>query len=147
MYRSILRRTGALFLLLALTLALAGCDMLKTEDMEQRVRAMLDMDVAGDREGSYALLFPGTTDEETFRETFQLIQEYFPIIEGYSLTLESYHITRWVGTSSRIVEDAEYHVSFDEQEFRIYVQYVTEAKRSGFTEFRVVSQKDLIGAA
>ena len=68
MYRSILRRTGALFLLLTLTFALAGCAMLKTEDMDQRVRAMLDLDVAGDREGSYTLLFPGITDEETFRE-------------------------------------------------------------------------------
>ena len=61
MHPSTLRRTGALFLLLALTLTLAGCEMLKTEDMEQRVRAMLDMNVAGDREGSYALLFSSRT--------------------------------------------------------------------------------------
>lgn len=147
MRQSTLCRAGALFLLLALTLTLAGCDLLKTEDMEQRVRAMLDRDVAGDREGSYALLFPGITDEETYREIFPQIQEYFPITEGYSLTLESYHITRQIGTSRRTVEDAEYRVSFDEQEFKIYVQYVTEAKRAGFTEFRVVSQRDLIGAA
>ncbi len=147
MHPSTLRRTGALFLLLALTLMLAGCDMLKTEDMEQRVRAMLDRDVAGDREGSYALLFPGITDEDAYRESFPQIQEYFPITEGYSLTLESYHITKEIGTSRRTVEDAEYRVSFDEQEFKIYVQYVTEAKRAGFTEFRVVSQRDLIGAA
>ena len=147
MHQSTLCRAGALFLLLALTLTLAGCDMLKTEDMEQRVRAMLDMDVAGDREGSYALLFPGITDEDAYRESFPQIQEYFPITEGYSLTLESYHITKEIGTSRRTVEDAEYRVSFDEQEFIIYVQYVTEAKRAGFTEFRVVSQRDLIGAA
>ena len=147
MLKSILRRTGTLILLLALSLTMAGCDMLKTDAMEQRVRAMLDTVAAGDREGSYALLFPGITDEETYQEAFQQMQAYFPIAEGYFLTLENYHITRWIGARFQIVEDAEYQVRFDEQEFRIYVQHVTEVKRAGFTEFRVVSQKDLLGAA
>ena len=97
-------RVTAALLLLVLAFSLAGCAGIDTDAMEQRVRAMLDCDVTGDVEGSFALLYPGVTDEENYRKTFQQIQEYFPITEGYTLSLEKYNVTKQVGTQSRTVE-------------------------------------------
>lgn len=138
-------RVTAALLLLVLAFSLAGCAGIDTDAMEQRVRAMLDCDVTGDVEGSFALLYPGVTDEENYRKTFQQIQEYFPITEGYTLSLEKYNVTKQVGTQSRTVETAQYRVEFDGQVFYVNTEYVSDKLSSGFTVFRIVSQMDMIG--
>jgi len=138
-------RATAVLLLLALVFSLSGCAGIDTDAMEQRVRAMLDCDVAGDVEGSFELLYPGVTDEESYRKTFQQIQEYFPITEGYTLNLEKFNVTKQVGTQSRTVETAQYRVEFDGQVFYVYTEYVSDKLSSGFAVFRIVSQIDMIG--
>lgn len=138
-------RATAVLLLLALVFSLSGCAGIDTDAMEPRVRAMLDCDVAGDVEGSFELLYPGVTDEESYRKTFQQIQEYFPITEGYTLNLEKFNVTKQVGTQSRTVETAQYRVEFDGQVFYVYTEYVSDKLSSGFAVFRIVSQIDMIG--
>ena len=132
---------------LLLTLLLAGCGAISSDALDARVRQMLDLDVKGDCEASYALLYPGVTDEETYRETFAQILEYFPITEGYTMTMEHYGRTKRIGTDAGTFEDGQYKVEFDGQVFHVYVDYKSDKQGSGFTMFRIVSQQDLAGAA
>ncbi|MBP5254485.1 MAG: hypothetical protein J6Z23_03785 [Lachnospiraceae bacterium] len=132
-------------LLLVLVCALAGCAGGGVKAMEQRVREMLECDRTGDVEGSFALLYPGVTDEETHRDTFQQIQAYFPITEAYTLSTEQYYVTRQFGARSRTIETARYRVEFDGQVFYILAEYVSEKNSSGFTSFRIVSEADMNG--
>ncbi len=124
---------------------LAGCAAVNSDAMDAHVRQMLDLDVKGDAEASYALLYPGVTDEETYRNSFAQIQAYFPITEGYTMTLEHYGKTKQIGTDSGTYESAQYKVEFDGQVFHVYVDYKSNKQGSGFTMFRVVSQLDLAG--
>ena len=132
---------------LLLTLLLAGCGAISSDALDARVRQMLDLDVKGDCEASYALLYPGVTDEETYRKTFAQILEYFPITEGYTMTLEHYGRTKRIGTDAGTFEDGQYKVEFDGHVFHVFVDYKSNKQGSGFTMFRIVSQQDLAGAA
>ena len=132
---------------LLLTLLLVGCAGISSDALDARVQQMLDLDVKGDCEASYALLYPGVTDEETYRKTFAQILEYFPVTEGYTMTMEHYGRTKRIGTDAGTLEDGQYKVEFDGQVFHAYVEYVTNKQGSGFTLFRIVSQQDLVGAA
>lgn len=132
---------------LVLALLLTGCAAISSDALDAHVRQMLDLDVKGDCEASYALLYPGVTDEETYRETFAQILEYFPISEGYTMTLEHYGKTKRIGTDAGTYEDGQYKVEFDGQVFHAYVEYRSNKQGSGFTMFRIVSQQDLVGTA
>ena len=143
-HQIVIRVTVAL-LLVVLAFSLIGCAGIDTDAMEQRTRAMLDCDVSGDADSSFALLYPGVTDAETYRETFRQIHEYFPITEGYTLSLEKYNVTKQVGTQSRTIETAQYRVEFDGQVFYVYTEYISDKLNSGFTVFRIVSQIDMVG--
>ena len=132
---------------LLLALLLTGCSAISSDALDTRVRQMLDLDVKGDCEASYALLYPGVTDEETYKKTFAQILEYFPITEGYTMTMEHYGRTKRIGTDAGTLEDGQYKVEFDGQVFHAYVEYVTNKQGSGFTVFRIVSQQDMVGAA
>ena len=137
-YRYILRFTAILLLSLLLT----GCGAVSSDALDAHVREMLDLDVKGDCEASYALLYPGLTDEETYKKTFAQILEYFPVTEGYTMTMEHYGRTKRIGTDAGTVEDGQYKVEFDGQVFHAYVEYVTNKQGSGFTVFRIVSQQE-----
>ena len=132
---------------LLLALLLTGCSTISSDELDARVRQMLDLDAKGDCDASYALLYPGVTDEETYKETFAQILEYFPVTEDYTMTLEHYGKTTRIGTDAGTVEDGQYKVEFDGQVFHAYVEYVTNKQGSGFTMFRIVSQQDLAVAA
>lgn len=132
---------------LQLTLLLTGCAGISSDALDARVRQMLDLEVKGDCDASYALLYPGVTDEDTYRETFAQILEYFPITEGYTVTMEHYGRTKRVGTDAGTFEDGQYKVEFDGQVFHAFVEYRSNKQGSGFTMFRIVSQQDLVGAA
>ena len=138
---------GCLTVVLLLTLLLTGCGAISSGALDARVRQMLDLDVKGDCDASYALLYPGVTDEETYRETFTQILEYFPVTEGYTMTLEHYGRTKRIGTDAGTFEDGQYKVEFDGQVFHAFVEYRSDKQGSGFTMFRIVSQQDLAGAA
>ena len=60
---------------LLLALLLTGCSTISSDELDARVRQMLDLDAKGDCDASYALLYPGVTDEETYKETFAQILE------------------------------------------------------------------------
>jgi len=132
---------------LLLALLLTGCAGISSDALDARVRQMLDLNVKGDCDASYALLYPGVTDEDTYRETFAQILEYFPITEGYTVTMEHYGRTKRVGTDAGTFEDGQYKVEFDGQVFHAFVEYRSNKQGSGFTMFRIVSQQDLVGAA
>ena len=132
---------------LVLAVTLSGCAAISSDDLDAHVRQMLDLDVKGDAEASYALLYPGVTDEETYKETFAQILEYFPITEGYTITLEHYGRTKRIGSDAGTYEDGQYKVEFDGQVFHAYVEYRSNKQGSGFTMFRIVSQQDMVGTA
>ena len=132
---------------LLLALLLTGCAGISSDALDARVRQILDLNVKGDCDASYALLYPGVTDEDTYRETFAQILEYFPITEGYTVTMEHYGRTKRVGTDAGTFEDGQYKVEFDGQVFHAFVEYRSNKQGSGFTMFRIVSQQDLVGAA
>jgi len=138
---------GCLTVVLLLALLLTGCAGISSNALDARVRQMLDLEVKGDCDASYALLYPGVTDEDTYRETFAQILEYFPITEGYTMTMEHYGRTKRIGTDAGIYEDGQYKVEFDGQVFHAFVEYRSNKQGSGFTMFRIVSQQDLVGAA
>ena len=132
---------------LLIALLLTGCSAISSDSLDAHVRQMLDLDVKGDCEASYALLYPGVTDEETYKETFAQILEYFPITEGYTMTMEHYGRTKRIGSDAGTYEDGQYKVEFDGQVFHAFVEYRSDKQGSGFTMFRIVSQQDLAGAA
>ena len=136
-----------LTIVLLLALMLSGCAGISSDALDARVRQMLDLEVKGDCEASYALLYPGVTDEDTYKETFAQILEYFPITEGYTMTMEHYGRTKRIGTDAGIYEDGQYKVEFDGQVFHAFVEYRSNRQGSGFTMFRIVSQQDLVGSA
>lgn len=141
------RNIVCLAAVLLITLLLTGCSAISSDALDARVRQMLDLEVKGDCDASYALLYPGVTDEDTYRETFTQILEYFPITEGYTITLEHYGKTKRIGTDAGTYEDGQYKVEFDGQVFHAFVEYRSNKQGSGFTMFRIVSQQDLVGAA
>ena len=132
---------------LLIALLLTGCSAISSDSLDAHVRQMLDLNVKGDAEASYALLYPGVTDEKTYRETFAQILEYFPITEGYTMTLEHYGRTKRIGSNAGTYEDGQYKVEFDGQVFHAFVEYRSNRQGSGFTMFRIVSQQDLVGSA
>ena len=132
---------------LLIALLLTGCSAISSDSLDAHVRQMLDLNVKGDAEASYALLYPGVTDEKTYRETFAQILEYFPITEGYTMTLEHYGRTKRIGSNEGTYEDGQYKVEFDGQVFHAFVEYRSNRQGSGFTMFRIVSQQDLVGSA
>ena len=132
---------------LLMVLLLTGCGAISSDALDAHVRQMLDLDVKGDCDASYALLYPGATDEKTYKETFAQILEYFPVTEGYTITMEHYGRTKRIGTDAGTLEDGQYKVEFDGQVFHAYVEYLTNKQGSGFTVFRIVSQQDMVGAA
>ena len=136
-----------LTIVLLLALMLSGCAGISSDSLDAHVRQMLDLNVKGDAEASYALLYPGVTDEKTYRETFAQILEYFPITEGYTMTLEHYGRTKRIGSNAGTYEDGQYKVEFDGQVFHAFVEYRSNRQGSGFTMFRIVSQQDLVGSA
>lgn len=136
-----------LTIVLLLALMLSGCVGISSDSLDAHVRQMLDLNVKGDAEASYALLYPGVTDEKTYRETFAQILEYFPITEGYTMTLEHYGRTKRIGSNAGTYEDGQYKMEFDGQVFHAFVEYRSNRQGSGFTMFRVVSQQDLVGSA
>ena len=133
--------------MLLIALLLTGCSAISSDSLDAHVRQMLDLNVKGDAEASYALLYPGVTDEKTYRETFAQILEYFPITEGYTMTLEHYGRTKRIGSNAGTYEDGQYKVEFDGQVFHAFVEYRSNRQGSGFTMFRIVSQQDLVGSA
>ena len=133
-----------MLLLGIMTVFLAGCAAIDTGEMEQHVSAMLDCCAAEDAEGSYALLYPGAADEESFRESFRRIRESFPVTDGYTLSLENYHVTKQIGPMPQTAEQAQFRVEFDEQVFHVYTEYITDDHSSGFTVFRIIYQMDMI---
>lgn len=132
---------------LLIALLLTGCSAISSDSLDAHVRQMLDLNVKGDAEASYALLYPGVTDEKTYRETFAQILEYFPITEDYTMTMEHYGRTKRIDTDAGIYEDGQYKVEFDGQVFHAFVEYRSNKQGSGFTMFRIVSQQDLVGTA
>ena len=132
---------------LLIALLLTGCSAISSDSLDAHVRQMLDLNVKGDAEASYALLYPGVTDEKTYRETFAQILEYFPITEDYTMTMEHYGRTKRIDTDAGIYEGGQYKVEFDGQVFHAFVEYRSNKQGSGFTMFRIVSQQDLVGTA
>ena len=132
---------------LLIALLLTGCSAISSDSLDAHVRQMLDLNVKGDAEASYALLYPGVTDEKTYRETFAQILEYFPITEDDTMTMEHYGRTKRIDTDAGIYEDGQYKVEFDGQVFHAFVEYRSNKQGSGFTMFRIVSQQDLVGTA
>ena len=132
---------------LLIALLLTGCSAISSDSLDAHVRQMLDLNVKGDAEASYALLYPGVTDEKTYRETFAQILEYFPITEDYTMTMEHYGRTKRIDTDAGIYEGGQYKVEFDGQVCHAFVEYRSNKQGSGFTMFRIVSQQDLVGTA
>ena len=146
MKRTLMRVSVFLFLVVW-AISLAGCSVIDTDAMDQRVRSMLDCEVNGDVDGAFALLYPGVADEESFRAAFQQIQDIFPITADYTLTLQSYNGTKQIGTETRTVETAQYQVEFDAQVFFLYAVYISDNACNGFSVYRIIRQTDMIVTA
>ena len=117
--------------------------LVKTEKMKllnSKVVELLDCDVARDPDGAFALLYPDVTDIDTFKETAELIYEYFPITEGYT-----WELLQWDNYKSSNHDNfmtGKYKVEFDDTLYYIFVTWRYDDEAEGFTQYRVISEKD-----
>ena len=128
-----------LLLVLVLEIGLTGCMELDTEPLDQQVRALLDCCARQDMDGAYALMYPGSVDRDSFRESFERLAEEYPVSGEYSLTLQNYHKNTMLGTKKEVVETAQYLLELGEQSYEIAVEYHSDGDGSGFTNIQAAN--------
>ena len=139
------KRTLSVLLAVVCIACLAACSKADPALLTEKVTAMLDLDVARDAEGGYAMLYPGMTDRDTYLATADQIYAYFPVTAGYTCKLGQWNYTKALGSGAEVYEGL-YDVSFDEQVFLIYAVWRSDKDGAGFTKFQIVSEEDYLAA-
>lgn len=143
--RALTKRIVATLLAAVFAICLVACFKADPALLNEKVTEMIDLDVAHDAKGGYAMLYPGVTDQETFCSTADKIYEYFPVTAGYSWKLGQWHYTKGLSNGSEVYE-GQYEVSFDGRVFLIYAVWQSDEGGSGFIKFQIVSQEDWLAA-
>jgi hypothetical protein len=125
-----------ILLVLALGIGMTGCMEVDTEPLDQQVRTLLDCCARQDMDGAWALMYPGSVDRDSFRESFERLTEECPVSGEYSLTLQNYHKNTMLGTKKEVVETAQYLLELGDQSFEIAVELHSDANGSGFTNIQ-----------
>ena len=139
------RRIITIILAALIVFCFTGCTIANPTVLNEKMVAMLDLSVQRDTESRFALLYPGVTDEDTYRSTAQQIDEYFPVTEGYTWELQQWHITKSI-TISSVVYEGQYKVGFDGKVFYLLVIWRSDSGGEGFTKFQVISEEEWVAA-
>ena len=137
----------ALILALAMIFSLAACAAIDSiaEPLTEKIEEMLACYIAGDEEGSYALFYPGTLEEDAYHDIFLQICDYFPITEGYSLSVMNATTSTGIGSGAVTTMQGQYQVEFDGAVYYLFVAHVSDTSGSGFRSFRIVSKAEYEG--
>lgn len=136
-----MKRKLAILLMISVILLISGCSLIKPDQLNEKVKAMLDRTVARDANGMYELLYPDTTDKKDYRALAKSVFEYFPIEEGYTMKLQKYD--RYVGiNNSDRWETGQYLIQTGGADYVILVKWYSDENGSGFSVFNVLNEED-----
>ena len=118
----------------------------KVQLVNEKVVELINYDIAHDSEGAYSLLYPGTTDSETFDQTAQSVYVYFPVTEDYTWELvnwDSYVGKTIIGKKidNNFIK-AQYKIEFGDNLYYVFVTWRYDSEAEGFTQFQIISDKD-----
>lgn len=139
--KKLIKYVVAVLLLTSIIVAASGCASASPAFLNDKVKEMIDLDVAQDTDGAYAMLYPGTTDKETHDATAKKIYEYFPVVEGYTCEVEQWKVSKGVGNGIAVYE-GQYKVEFDGKLFIVLAAWRTDNEGSGFTRFQIINEDD-----
>ena len=82
--RALTKRIVAILLAAVCAICLVACFKADPALLNEKVTEMIDLDVAHDAKGGYAMLYPGVTAQDTSCSTAHKISQYAHVTARYS---------------------------------------------------------------
>ena len=136
---------AAMLLAAACIVCLWGCAAGSPELLDEKVGAMIDADAARDAERSFSMIYPGAADREAYDAAAEAIFGYFPVTADYSAERQQWNVSKGLFGGSEVY-NGQYRVEFGERVFYIYAVWRSDKNGSGFTQFQIVSEEDMLAA-
>lgn len=132
-------------LIFLLLLSLSACVPKNDENLEKaeaKVQQMLEYQKAGSVEDTYALIYPGIADSETYSDLFQRICEYCPLEDGFTIERTGYDVYNRVGSTPKSIVALSYTLMNNGTEYLISATYQADEAGEGFTNFQIISRAE-----
>ena len=138
-------------LLLLLLLLLSACGKVNTEAFDianQKTQEYVELMAKHDTDGTYAMLYPGGIDRDSYETICAQSEEYCPITPDYALEMQQYDIYSKLGDKEdkRDIVSVMYQLRFDGKTYYISVVYQITEEEQGFTSFHIMNEQDFAAA-